>query len=335
VKIVTVISTILTTACSMQAVPPTWEELSSRLFTNSIIVWQAPTNHLPESFWIYKRNLPDIFSATIISNAIVLGSLQSKGFPKPSTNQTCIVAEPPSPCCNVCNFFINPSDAALNFESPDYKNGSPEGIPDDETIVRRAWDYVPQLGLDSKHLTPKTFFTHFYNADTSGKETTNFICGRGVFLSRELDRIIFFSADDTGDGAEGFSIEFGSNGQVRFFSLRWSDMTRYEIQPIASIQEIINCIKAHKAIVLPKPDEEDFFARLKKLATAKKLTITKITPFYGEGLFGEAPTNDVPFGFAMPFAELEAIADFGNSNSAVRLVSPITSSEVKRVMMKK
>ena len=334
-KIVSVIFAILVTACSALAVPPTWQELASRLFTNSAIVWQAPTNHLPKSFWIYKRALPHVFSATIISNAIVLGSLQSKGFPKPSTNQTCIEAEPPSPCCNVCNFFINLSDAAINFQSSDYKNGSPEGIPTDETIAKSARKYAPQLGLDPDHLTESSFFTHSFNVDRVGKDTTNFVCGRGIFLARLLDGINFFSADKAGDGAEGFSIEFGSYGQIRFFSFRWSDVERYEKQQTASSQEIINCLKAHKAIVLPNVDEEDYFARLKKLAGAKKFTITKITPYYGEGMFGEVPTNDVPCKFATPFAELEVVADFGNSNTIVRLVSPILSSEVDRLLKTK
>lgn len=73
------------------------EELWSHLFTNGPIVWQATTEHLPKSFWIYKRDLPRIFPSVVITNAIVLGSLQSKGFPKPSTNQTCIVADPNHP----------------------------------------------------------------------------------------------------------------------------------------------------------------------------------------------------------------------------------------------
>jgi hypothetical protein len=72
---------------------PTVKELSSHLFTNAPIVWQLQTNHLPKQFWIYQRHLPRIFSATVITNAIVLGSLQSKGYPQPSTNQTWIVAE--------------------------------------------------------------------------------------------------------------------------------------------------------------------------------------------------------------------------------------------------
>ena len=331
-KTVSVIFVIFAAAFSVQAAPPTWQELTSHLFANSTIVWQAPTNHLPRSFWIYKRLLPRVFSESVISNAIVLGSLQSKGFPKPSTNQTCLVAEPPSPCCNVCNFFINPDDAAINFQSPNYKNGSPDNLPADEAIARSAWDYAPRLGLDPTHMTASGYFTHSFDVGGTSKGTTNFVCGRGIFLSRQLDGISFFSADSEGSAAEGFSIEFGSHGQIRFFSVRWSELTRYQNQPTASLQEITDCIKAHKIIVLPNADEEDYFVRLKKLATARKLTVTKITSYYGEGMFGEAPTNDVPCGFATPFAELEATADFGNSNAVVRLVSPIISSEVRRLM---
>jgi len=332
VKIFPFLTMILATAFSSLADVPTLPELSSHLFTNAFIVWQAPTNHLPKSLWVYQRLLPRVFSETVISNAIVLGSLQSKGFPKPSTNETCIVAEPPCPCGNVCNFFINPNGATMNFESPDYKNGSPKGIPDDQTIVKRAWGYAPQLGVDPTHLSQTALFTHFYNADQTANGTTNFVCGRGVFLARQLDGVNFFSPDNIGDGAEGFSIEFGSYGQIRFFSFLWSNVERYEKLQTASPQEIIHCIEAHKTIVLPNVDEEDYFARLKKLASAKKLTIIKITPYYGEGMFGEVPTNDVPCKFATPFAELEAVADFGNSNATVRILSPILSSEVIRLL---
>jgi hypothetical protein len=71
------------------------------------------------------------------------------------------------------------------------------------------------------------------------------------------------------------------------------------------------------------------------LAKAKKLTITKITPVYAEWVFGTAPTNDVPCKFATPFAELEAVADFGTSNATVRLVSPILLSDVNRLLVGK
>src|SRR5271166_2387261 len=123
-KVFAILVLVLVKASAASADVPTWEELSSHLFTNGPIVWQAPTNHLPKCFWVYQRLLPRVFPAEVITNAIVLGSLQSKGFPQPSTKETCIVAEPPSPCVNVCNFFISPKDATMSFESPNYKDGS-------------------------------------------------------------------------------------------------------------------------------------------------------------------------------------------------------------------
>jgi len=334
-KVIAILAAILGAASSASAAPPTWEELSSRLFTNAAIVWQAPTDKLPKSFWIYQRKLPRIFSATVISNAIVLGSLQGKGFPKPSTNDFFIPEDkgPNYPGALATLFGIRPSDANMYFSVPNYGAGSGDKIPSDETIAAGAWKYAHQLGLDPAQLVQERFYTHLCDSDTSG-QATNHVCGRGVFLSRQLEGISFFSGDNDGSGGEGFSIEFGSRGQIRIFSLRWSMVERHESQPTASPQDIIRCIQAHKTFVLPTPDEEDYFARLIKLAGVKKLTITKITPYYGEGVFGEVPTNDAPCNVATPFAELEAIADFGTSNTTVRLLSPIIASEVKRLLSK-
>jgi hypothetical protein len=327
---------VLATAFSASADPLTWQELSAHLFTNTAIVWQAPTNKLPKSFWIYQRKLPHVFSATVISNAVVLGSLQGKGFPKPSTNDFFIPEDkgPNYPGALATIFGIRPGDANMYYSVPNYGAGSDKKIPSDETIAARAWKYAPQLGLDPAQLVQERIYTHLCDSDRNG-QVTNHVCGRGVFLSRQLDGISFFSADNEGSGAEGFSIEFGSRGETRFFSLRWSMVKRYENQQTANPQDIIRCIQAHKTFVLPTPDEEDYFARLKKLAGAKKLTITKITPYYGEGVFGEVPTNDVPCEFATPFTELEAVADFGNSHATVRLISPIIASEVNRLLKTK
>lgn len=333
-KVFALLALVLGMTISASAKPISVEELSAQLFTNGPILWQAPTGHLPKLFWIYKRDLPRVFPAAVITNAIVLGSLQRKGYPKPSTNQTCILAEPPCPCGNVCNFFIDPGEASMSFVSPNYQDGSPDGMPRDSDIAKLAWGYAPALGLDPRQMVQASFFTHSYNADKTGKETTNFVCGRGVFLSRQFDGVTFFSADNTGGDAEGFSIEFGGYGQIRSFAFRWSNIERYGSQPTASAGQIIRCVKSHKTMVLPNADEEDYFARLRRLAKATKWTITKITPYYGEGVFGEAPTNQVPCKFVTPFAELEAVADFGSSNATIQLVSPIIVSEVNRLLKK-
>lgn len=334
-KAIVILTVLFATTFSVLADSPTWQDLSAHLFTNAVIVWQAPTNRLPKNIWIYRRALPHVFAATVISNAMVLGSLQSKGFPKPSTNDFFIPEDkgPNYPGALATIFGIRPGDANMYYSVPNYGVGSGEQLPRDEMIVTRAWEYASQLGLDPAHLFQERIYTHTCDPDQNGQATQH-VCGRGVFLSRELDGITFFSADNEGSGAEGFSIEFGSRGQIRFFSLRWSKVERYESQQVASIQEIIHCIRAHKTFVLPAPDEEDYFARLKSLASVKKLTITKITPYYGEGVFGEVATNDVPCKFAVPLAELEAVADFGTSNTTVRLLSPIIATEVKRLLSK-
>jgi hypothetical protein len=61
------------------AAAPTLEDLSPHLSTNAQIIWKAPTNNLPKSFCIYKK-LPRVFSAAVISNALMLASFQSKGL---------------------------------------------------------------------------------------------------------------------------------------------------------------------------------------------------------------------------------------------------------------
>jgi hypothetical protein len=334
VKAVTVLTVILTMAFSACVGAATLEEMNSHLFTNAVIAWQAPTNHLPERFWVYQRLLPCVFSETVISNGIVLGSLQAKGFPQSSTNDFFISEDKgpdyPGPIPTI--FGIKPGDAYMYYSMPNYSTGSGKEIPDDETIVKRAWKDASQLGLDPTKLAQQSMYTHSCETDQN-IEGAN-VCGRGVFLSRQLDGVAFFSAADDGESAEGFSIEFGEYGKIRAFSVRWSNVERYESHRTASTQEIIRCIKAHKTIVLPNVDERNYFSRLEHLASTKRLIVTKITPYYGEGIFGKVPTNDAPSMFATPFAELEAVADFGNSNATIRFVAPILSSEVNRLLGK-
>jgi hypothetical protein len=332
VKAFALFAVILASTFSSFGGPPTWQELNSHLYTNGPIVWQAPTNNLPTSLWIYKRLPPRPFLATVISNAAVLASLQNKELPKPSTNAF-FINSTPDPCgMGFSIFSIQPASTTISFSSTN-QILSTGNVLDDDTVTRLAFEYAARFGLNRTYLIPKNVYTGSNGAGCDGT-LTNGICTRGILLSRKLDGVAFFSADNEADSVEGFSIEFGGGGQIRSFSLVWPNLERCQSASSASPQQIINYIRAHKAIVLPAPDEEDYFARLKTLATAKKLTITKITPYYGEGIIGEVPTNDLPPEFVTPFAELEAVADFGNSNAVVQLVSPILSSEVNRLLAK-
>ena len=68
------------------------------------------------------------------------------------------------------------------------------------------------------------------------------------------------------------------------------------------------------------------------LEGAKSFAITKITPYYGEGILGEVTTNDTPSVFISPVAELEAVADWGTSHTKCRLYAPILSADVRRLL---
>jgi hypothetical protein len=273
---------------------------------------------------------PRPFLASVISNAVILASLQDKGFPKPSTNAFFIWSAPNPSGMGFSIFSIQPASTTISFSSPN-QNLSTDNIPDDQTVTKRAFEYAVQFGLNRTYLIPKNIYSSS-NAAGSDETLTNGICARGIFLSRKLDGVGFYG--DANNGSDGFSIEFGSHGQIRSFSLVWPNLENDQNSPTASPQQIIASIRAHKIIVIPNADEENYFQRVESLANAKTFTITKITPYYGEGVFGEMPTNDVPPEFLTPFAELEAVADFGNNNATVRILSPILSSEVSRLLAK-
>lgn len=331
VKLSAICAAFLVTAFYAVADTPTWQELSSNLFTSASIQWQPPADSLPKNLWIYRRVLPHVFPATVSSNAIVLGSLQKRGFPTPSTNNFLISAEvPPNWCCSIPVLFsIQPGDAGLSFWSGDNTSVREEEIPDHDAMIKRARTCAALLGLNTAELNGERFYTHFRDNDG----TTGQICGHGVVFPRHLDGIEFFSADDQGDLTEGFSMEFGAHGKIQAFTVHWSEMERYRSERTAGQDEITRCLRAHKGIVLPDP-KDDYFARLKGLAAAKSFTITRVTPYYGEGVFSEVPTNDAPYGFAVPFAELAVVADFGNSNSPITVLAPVLSTEVHRLLGK-
>jgi hypothetical protein len=311
VKTFAFLAAILATVFSSPAAPITLEDISPHLSTNAQIIWKAPTNNLPKSFWIYKK-MPRVFSAATISNAVILTSFQDKGFPKPSTNQVVIWAdrtegEPQPPYLR-----ITPDWGEICYSLGDRAPDSKQQVFKDQAAVERAWDRLAQLGIDRSQFV-KT------NVASYGEW--------GVSFPRQIDGVQFY--DDT----EGFSFQqFGSDGKIRCFRLALPNLEREQNSPTASPQQIIACIRAFKTASPPNGVEPDYFGRIKNLAKTTKLTITKITPYYNEGAYGEVPTNNESPKYVFPMAELEAIADFGNSNLTVRLFSPVLSSDAIRLL---
>lgn len=307
------------------------EQFSPDFPSRTEIVWRAPTNNLPSTFWIYRRSPPRAFSEGVISNAVALASLQGCEIPKPSTNAFFIWSEP-NPCgVRFSTFSIQPASATIAY-SPNHQNCSTGNIPDGETVTKLAFDCAARLGLDQAQLKAKKVYQGL-SGGGCGETSTKNACTRGVLLFRQLDGFSFFG--DKNDGVEGLAIEFGRCGQISAFSLVWPTLAPERKCSTASPDEIIRCIRARRVLVIPVDNEPNFFRRINNLTNATDFTITKIAPYYGEGVFGCAPTSDEPPQVIAPFAELEAVADFGKSNMTLRLLSPILSSEVTRLLGRK
>ena len=257
--------------------------------------------------------------------------MQSVGFPKPSTNAFFVWSAP-----NACGmgfdiFSIQPASTTITFSSTNL-NHSIDNVPTDEAVRKYAYEYAARFGLDRADLIPKEVYVSTNAEGGCDGNPTNGICVRGINFARKMDGISFFSMGNDNDGTEGFSIEFGSDGQIGSFSLVWPNLDRDYKSPTAGPQQIIDCIRAHRVLVIPNTGEEKYFQRVQSLTNAVIFTIVKITPYYGEGLLGDAPTNDEPPQIIAPGAELEAVAGLGGTNMNLRLLCPITVSEVAKFL---
>jgi hypothetical protein len=164
--------------------------------TNTEILWQAPMDRLPKSFWIYRRLPQRPFLPSVISNGVILASLQDRGFPKPSTNAYFIWSAP-NPCgISFSIFSIQPASTTISFSSPSQTLAT-NNIPDDETVKKRAFECAARFGLDQTQLIPKKVYSSS-NAAGCDDTLTNGICARGIYLSRKLDDVSFFGDANNG-----------------------------------------------------------------------------------------------------------------------------------------
>jgi hypothetical protein len=185
-KTIRLLAAIFATAFSSFA-EHTIEGFSPHFSSNTEIIWNAPINNLPCSFWTYRK-LPLVFSATTISNAIVLASSQSKGFPQPSTNQVVIWADNDESEPRPPSFFIMPEDGQISYSLGDRAPDSTRGIFKEEATLARAWDCLSQLSIDRsqfvKQMLPVTEAGEFFCGDKL--RAYNFMVNPRVFHFNNL-----------------------------------------------------------------------------------------------------------------------------------------------------
>ena len=183
-KTLPIFAAILATASISSATPTSIEDISPHLSTNAQIIWKAPTNVVPKSLWIYQI-FPNTFTESVISNAVVLASFQSKGIPRPSTNQITLWdhnrVDGDDPTAGW--FGILPDVGMIEFSIRNHATGSSEAIPGDEMIAKQAWACVAQLGIDHAQLSQGRIQNSGCEYDGKGGLATNgYICGRMITL---------------------------------------------------------------------------------------------------------------------------------------------------------
>jgi hypothetical protein len=255
-----------------------------------------------------------MFSAAAISNGVVFAGFEKMGFPRPSTNDIVLWADHPDIEVRPPNFAILPKVGQMSFTLGDRAPDSPQDIARDETAVKRALKCAALLGVNPADLAPT-------NAVSAGLW--------GVFLARQLDGVRFF------DETEGLQIQFGKDGKIRQFALIWPRLEREESCATASPEEIVRCIRGRRVPVIAVDEERDYIDRVRGLARARKLTVTRILVYYGEGVFGESPPENEPSKVVGPVAELEAIAELGTNSVPLRMYAPILSKDVQRLIGKR
>ena len=98
--------------------------------------------------------------------------------------------------------------------------------------------------------------------------------------------------------------------------------------PVATPQQIIQSIRARRTpLPLLEPEGCLDRATLAILEKTQTLTITNLTPVYGEGRYGKGPDNGTIRLFT-PYAELGAIARLDRTNLNIRLLAPILAQDV-------
>lgn len=316
------------------------DEVSLRLATNAVIDWQAPLDRFPEELWTYKRISPRIFPNAVISNAMVIASLQNNEIPKSSAKDFCLDLDK-RPTGHPCTFSIYPRLGSLNYSKPNFDHDSTGDIPTDENIIKRAWECAAKLGLDQKQLKQVEPLDHFCSYNESGQPLSNWDgnakritigppCGRTVFLARVIDGIRFIGDGEDGWPTEGFTLQIGSHDRLRSFSLVWPELARDQKQSPATSQQMMDCIRTGKMVVLPENDETAYLQRVRSLSSSTKLTVTNARLYYFEGRYGEEADQE-PSQWVTPFAILSATAKINGTNANLQFLCPVIATEISKL----
>ncbi|MBI3849190.1 MAG: hypothetical protein HY298_02705 [Verrucomicrobia bacterium] len=302
------------------------EQLGRPFFqTNINLIWNAPTNHLPRALWVY-RALPSEVSPAVISNLLALGSFTTRDRKKvPGYPHTISYADP----SGKRTLWIVPEWSDIRYRDSDADDMKiAEGVPDKQQAFELATNYLSKLGIEHSQLGRKPdsfelrpYFNEgkamLYHHKGEPAYATN-LHMRGVVLMRALDGVEFYGGSARG----GCTIEFGHHSRICQIDVAWRKFKRDKLYAVAEPEKLLKWIRTGTAVWQSSPEW-----RSPDWSSARKMTITKVTPFY----YGEARSEfDKPQNRIDPFAQLEATLDTGKTNFPILVNCPILEEKPLR-----
>jgi len=286
--------------------------------TNVALVWAAPTNDLPRNLWVYRAVRTGI-PAPVLSNLMALGSFTAKDRKNVPNYPHFISCKDPS---EKRSLWLDPDWGYISYRDLDADDlNIAEGVPDEKRAFQLATNLLPKLGISSALLARKPnssdLLTQQIEATAmlwrrpgGGRPYATNLHTRGIIFLRALDGVDF---ERWVRG--GCTIEFGSHAKVSKIEANWRKLKRDKLYPLATPDQIIRWIREGKASYVPARDWPQGEA-----PPPRKLTITKVTPYYYAEGHGEF---EKPNGRVYPFAKLEARFDTGSTNEPTYIFCPI------------
>jgi len=286
-------------------------DLNGLPFRPSAPITWAVTNHLPNSIWVLK-SVPRPFSEIAISNAMAIGSFSPLNRIKSEEKGLLHFQDNRDKTYMTRYLKMSPLNGAISYYNGRADGKKIENVPTFEQAEKLAMDYFRRLGADTNQVLSKpisrTESTTRSLDKKTGREGQPTVKGRGIMLYRQIHGIEI--------SGSWFHIEFVTDAKIPTLEMHWRNFEDARSYPVANANQLMQWVKAGMAVnpsPVPIPIEE--------INRAQKLTITKVTPYY----LGD-PHNQ-PQEFVYPFAEIEMVAENGNSKTTFRLHCPIIETK--------
>jgi hypothetical protein len=278
------------------------------------LVWAAQTNALPLALWIYQI-MPTAFSAAQMTNAAELADfriakLSASPVPIPDKHLSYFQDRGQA---GVRHLAIAPSIGCMEYYGAFSMKEGATNVPSIERANQLAFECLLRLGIDRSQLvaTGRAVGTSTRGKlDQEGRKLTEEVVRRGASFVRRID----------GYETSGlcFLGVFGNDGKITQFSLVWRNLLPCQLCKALTPSQIADAIRAGAAIAPP----QDF--NFDALAQAKRLAITKATPFYFD------PSGMTALEYLAPYVQVDISVETGPTNSLLIVKLPMTQGLINK-----